>query len=68
MKYYINNKEVNYTIFKHYLKKSIIYQCNFTLKKEEVNDIYISYYDDIKLNNVEVTFKDKMSYKIKKGR
>ena len=35
MKYYINNKKVNYTIFEYYLKKSIIYQCNFTLKNEE---------------------------------
>lgn len=65
MKYYINNEEVNYTIFKHCLKKSIIYQYNFTLTNEEVNDIYISYYNDIKYNNVEVTFKDKMSYKIR---
>ena len=65
MKYYINNKKVNYTIFKYYLKKSIIYQCNFTLKNEEVNYIYISYYNDIKFNNVEVTFKDKMNYKIR---
>lgn len=65
MKYYINNKEVNYTIFKHYLKKSIIYQYNFTLTNEEVNDLYFNYYNDIKYNNVEVKFKDKMSYKIR---
>lgn len=65
MKYYINNKIIDYTLFVYYLKRSIKCQTNFTLDIKEVNDIYFDYYNDMRINGVEITFKDKMSYKIK---
>lgn len=65
MKYYVNNELVNYRIFKYYLTKSIKYQTNFTISDKEINYEYYRYYIDMKYNNTEITFKDKMSYRIK---
>ena len=65
MKYYINNKIVNYEVFSYYLNKSIKTQHNFLLNNNEVHDMYINYFNDMKCNGVELLFKDKMSYKIR---
>ena len=65
MKYYVNNELVNYRIFKHYLTRSIKYQTNFTLSDKEINDIYFSYYNNMKFNQIELLFSDKLSYKIR---
>lgn len=64
MKYYVNNELVNYRIFKHYLTRSIKYQTNFELSDKEINYEYYGYYTDMKYNNTEITFKDKISYRI----
>lgn len=66
MKYYINNKVVNYEIFNYYLKKSIKVQCNFSISYKEVLDFYLDYFNDMKYNGVIISFKDKMSYKIRR--
>lgn len=66
MKYYINNKVVNYEIFNYYLKKSIKVQCNFSISYKEVLDFYFNCFNDMKYNGVELSFKDKMSYKIRR--
>ena len=65
MKYYINNKIVNYEVFNYYLNKSIKVQFNFLLNNE-LYDIYINYFNDMKYNGVELSFKDKMNYKIRR--
>lgn len=64
MKYYVNNKLVSYGAFKHCLTKSIKCQTNFTLSDKEINYEYCGYYTDMKYNNTEIMFKDKMSYRI----
>ena len=68
MIYYVNDKIVSYKIFEHYLIKSIEYQVNFTLTKKELSYLYASYCNDIKYYNSKITFKDNMSYKIKKSK
>lgn len=65
MKYYINDNVVNYEVFNHYLKKSIKSHFNFTLSNKEANYIYNDYFSDMKYNNVEILFKDKINYKIR---
>lgn len=64
MKYYVNNKLVSYGVFKHCLTKSIKCQTNFTLSDKKINYEYCGYYADMKYNNAEIMFKDKMSYRI----
>lgn len=66
MKYYINGKRYDYTLFEYYLKKSIKYQTDFKLSIKEVNHEYFGYYNDMKYNDVILKFKDKMTYKIEK--
>lgn len=65
MTYYINDKIVNHEVFKYYLIRSVKCQTDFSLNNKEINDICYSYYDDMKTNGVELSFKDKMSYKIR---
>lgn len=66
MKYYVNDKIVDYKIFEYYLDKSIKYQVNFALPKKELNYLYINYFNDMKYNGIEISFKDKMCYKIRR--
>ena len=65
MKYYVNNKLVNYGIFRYYLIRSIKCQVNFSLSDKEIHDIYFDYYNDMKCNGTGISFKDKMDYKIR---
>ena len=65
MGYYINNKVVSYEIFKHHLFKSIKCQANFTLSEKDFHFMYYNYYNEMKYYQTEVSFKDKMSYKIR---
>ena len=65
MIYYVNDKIVDCKIFKYYLLKSIKVQYNFTLNSNDLYYIYIDYFNDMKYNGVEISFKDKMSYKIR---
>lgn len=66
MKYYINDKQVKLGIFQYYLIRSIKCQTNYSLNNKEVHDVYINYFNDMKYNGVELSFKDKMSYKIRR--
>ena len=65
MKYYINGEIVSKEVFKYYLLKSIKYQTNFTLSEEDTCFMYYSYFNEMEYYKTEVSFKDKMSYKIR---
>ena len=65
MKYYINDEVVSYEIFEHYLFKSIKKQTNFALSEKDARFMYCNYYNEIKYYNAKISFKDKMSYKIR---
>ena len=66
MTYYINDKKVNYGVFQYYLIRSIKVQTDYSFNNKEVHDVYINYFNDMKHNGVELSFKDKMSYKIRR--
>lgn len=64
MKYYVNDKIVNYSVLKYYLTKSIRCQTDYSLSDKEVVNLYYEYFNDMKYNGVGLFFKDKMNYKI----
>ena len=66
MEYYINDKQVKLDIFQYYLIRSIKCQTDYSLNNKEVHYIYIDYFNDMKNNGVIISFKDKLSYKIRK--
>ena len=66
MRYYINNKIVEYGVFQYYLIRSIKSQTDYSLNNKEVHYIYIDYFNDMKNNGVIISFKDKLSYKIRR--
>ena len=65
MKFYVNDKIVTYEVFKHYLLKSIKHQASFTLSEEDARFMYCSYFNEMKYYKTEVSFNDKMKYKIR---
>ena len=68
-KYYVNNKQVDYTLFSAYLKQAIrhiIYNESGVLGNKlykETCDLYYDLYNDMKVNGVIYTI-DKIDFKV----
>ena len=62
--YYVNNKLVSYTLFKHYLAKSIRHKTNFTITNKELNNKLYGLINHLKVSSATLTTKDKMTYHI----
>ena len=66
MTYYINDKKVKHSVFQYYLIRSIKCQTDYSLNNKEAHNVYIDYFNDMKNNGVIISFKDKLSYKIRR--